>query len=815
MGYLHFAQILSPMTRYAVLILTLTVFSSLSFGHNPAKRVQAVRTQQQPVVDGLLTESEWQEAAPVLDFLQYDPHEGGIPTELTSVRILYDDNALYVGVICYDSRPELLVHQLTRRDRPTEADRFTVQIDSYHDHHTAFVFSVNVSGVQSDGFLSQGGVLYDNTWDAVWAVATKTHPDGWSAEFEIPYSAFRFTELDDEEYEWGINFRRYIGRKRETVEWVMVPRSETLLIPKWGHLTGVRDIQPPLHLNLLPFISGRTTFPPGGDTRHDGEVGIDLKYGISRDFTLDAAINPDYGQVEVDQAILNLTVFESRFPEKRPFFIEGSHFFSFGTAIDNTSLPLFFSRRIGKRPGAFIPVSPDSVDVPVTTTILGAAKLSGHSASGLALGIVSAVTEREEALLVSRNRSRVTVEPRASYNALRVRQDLSGNSWVGGMATLTAREDSLAAVSGGVDWSVRAGEGVFAIDGHVAGTRASRNSRRNGAAGKVLLSRLKADHWFYTTSYDFFTRNFDPNDIGFFAQPRDHGGYVQLLYRENFAGGMFRRYVLAFNPEYRWNWDGVLTHAAVHTSMAGEYRNFWLSEITYSHKAPAYDDQERGLVGTYRRPATHVGKIYLLTDERQSVSGSITTAVEVDAKRKRMVSALLGLKVRPAAWVELQPLMYYQRTRGEETGVFSGGTIVRDPTERYSLFATRDFDEVDVALRGIVTFTRSLSLQFYSQVLLARGRYTDFRQLTSSTVLDPVSLPGDPTRYDFNLITFNANVLLRWEYLPGSALYLVWTQGRFDYSQDYFTGFKQRFGDTFSLPHEDVLLLKVSYYLPL
>lgn len=229
------------------------------------KSVRATRVPQAPVIDGTVSDSMWKNAAPVLDFTQFDPDEGALPTEVTSVRVLYDDHALYVGVICYDSHPAQIVQQLTRRDRASEADRISVIIDSYYDRKTAFVFSTNVSGVQTDGILSQDGMVYDITWDAVWTVRTKIFLDGWSAEFEIPFSALRFSRVDSEANVWGINFRRYISRKRETDEWVMVPRKAVTpgtysSVSQMGQLAGLQEIDPPLNLTFIPYISGKVDF---------------------------------------------------------------------------------------------------------------------------------------------------------------------------------------------------------------------------------------------------------------------------------------------------------------------------------------------------------------------------------------------------------------------------------------------------------------------------------------------------------------------------------------------------------------------------
>lgn len=802
------------------MVIAMLVFISFSFAGTSSKSITAARTLRPPVIDGILDEIQWQSAGAVLDFTQFDPVEGALPTEVTSIRILYNDNALYVGVICYDSHPELLIHQLTRRDRTSEAERFSVQIDSYHDHQTAFVFSTNINGVQSDGVLSQDGRVYDITWDAVWKVKTESHLDGWSAEFEIPYNALRFSERQSDELEWGINFRRYISRKHETDEWVMVPRSEQLLISRWGHLNGMHSISPPLHLDIAPYVSSTSTFKSGStDTDQKFLAGMDVKYGITRDFTLDATVNPDFGQVEVDQAVLNLTVFETRYPEKRPFFVEGSQLFAFGTGIDNSSLQLFFSRRIGKRPTGTVAVpelpGAELTENPLVTTILGAAKISGRSRGGLSLGAVTAATDEERAVIQfpSGRSSSIRIEPRGIYNVVRLKQDFEGDSWVGGIATMVSRDNVLPALSGGVDWNVRFGDRRYTADGYIASARSTGSgATSDGTAGRLLVSKVAAEHWFYTTSYDYASRFFNSNDIGFFAQPHDHGGYIQLLYRENFASGLFRRYSTALNPEYRWNWDGVLTHAVLNSELNGDFVNFWFGRFLYTYDHPASDDAERGIIGTYKRPAGHSFQLFVRTDERKAVSASILGVYSFDVKEKQSLFTQFGITLRPAPWMEFTPALFFARVRNEEAWVFPYGSIPSVTGSSTSVFGDRDVDQVDLSLRGIVTFSRNFSFQFFTQVLHARGRYTNYRRLVGSTEFLPHHKPLiDP---DFNQITFNANALLRWEYLPGSTIFLVWTQGRFDDSGIYAAGFGKRFGNAFSLPHLDVLLLKVSYWLP-
>ncbi len=796
---------------------------SLSAAGERAKSIRAARVERAPEIDGVLAESEWQTASPVLDFTQYDPDEGAPPTELTSVRILYDDHALYIGAICYDAHPELIVHQLSRRDRSTEADRFALMIDSYADRQSAFFFSVNVSGVQSDGIMTQAGIIYDNSWDEVWRVETNTYIDGWSAEFRIPFNALRFATDDPEAMTWGINFRRVIARKRETVEWVMVPRSEQLQIPFWGTLSGLEVVDPPMHLDIVPYASGTLLqwSPSSGhasSTETDVLAGVDVKYGLSRNYTLDATINPDFGQVEVDQAVLNLTVFETLYPEKRPFFVEGAQFFTFGSSFDNTPLSLFFSRRIGRQPSGTFTVPPGGliVENPAVTTILGAAKLSGRSSGGLAMGALAAVTDCEFATVrdAPGTETSTETEPRASYNAVRLRQDYADGTWFGGMATLSGKDGRQPALSGGVDWSYRVGDNLHALEGYVAGARPSFGSDA-GTAGRLLFSRISAEHWLYAGSYSFATRGFDPNDIGFFAQPHDQGGYAQLVYRENYATGIARRYAISVVPEARWNWEGIRTLAQIDLAPTVELQNFWRVGVTAIGRLPAYDDAERGVVGLYRKPTGGSVTLSVFSDQRKAVSGSLAVGYDADALNKESVLGLLQVSWRPAAWLELNPGVYYQRIRTDETGAFVSGTIatVTDNAGTYSLFGDRDLDQLDLSLRGIVTFTRTLSLQMYLQSLVARGSYLNYRALVGPEEFVPAAVA--PGTYDFNAVYFNANILLRWEYLPGSTVYLVWTQSRYDAISDVVPDVGDRLGDIPSIPHDDVFLLKISYWFSL
>lgn len=386
------------------------------------------------------------------------------------------------------------------------------------------------------------------------------------------------------------------------------------------------------------------------------------------------------------------------------------------------------------------------------------------------------------------------------------------------MATLASHQAQRPGLTAGVDWNLRFDDGGYTFDGYVAGARSSGTTGRDGAASRLLFSRIAGEHWLYVASADFATQYFNPNDMGYFARPPDRGGYLQVLYRENFAEGIFRRYSLSIVPESRWNWDGIRTFGQLEAIASADFKNFWRSTCVYRRIGSSYEDEERGIIGLRKRPAANAFQLQVKSDDRKDVSATVTGLYETDELQKQSLIGSVALTLRPGSWVELTPTLYYQRTRKELAWVFP--TTVSDPAVGpggFSVFGDRDLDEVDLGLRGIATFSRTLSLQWFAQVLLARGRYANYKRTLNSSTLVPYDYPSHPGFYnhDFNEATLNANLLLRWEYLPGSTFYLVWTQSRYGDAALYSRGFGGRFGDTFSLPQENVLLAKMSYLLPL
>ena len=426
----------------------------------------AVRASHPPIIDGLDTDAMWQGVPRITGFRLFDPTEDADPPFATEARISYDDANLYVFVRAFDPRPDSILALLSRRDVKTASDQIKVMIDSYHDRRTGYEFAVNPAGVKRD-FYTFDDSEEDLSWDAVWDVATRIDSLGWTAEFRIPLSQLRYPSASD--HQFGIMIVRDIARRNERVSWPLLRRSKPGIASQFADVGGFVGLSSPRRIEISPYALTRNQSAvrsTGYARTQQATMGADIKYGITSNLTLDATVNPDFGQVEADPATLNLTAFETFLTEQRPFFLEGTGIFQFG----NDPTAIFYSRRIGRAPQLSGLVTDENADVPGASRILGAGKLTGRLTDGTSLGVLGAFTERT-------NVGSTTIEPATTYGMARATRDFrGGESALGVVATTVHRSLDPAtdpylrsdALTAGIDGRHRFANGMISLRGSLA-----------------------------------------------------------------------------------------------------------------------------------------------------------------------------------------------------------------------------------------------------------------------------------------------------------------------------------------------------------
>jgi hypothetical protein len=721
-----------------------------------------------PEIDGKLDDAAWVLADPITEFTQRDPDEGQPATERTEVRVLYDDGALFVGIRAYDSEPDKIVGQLTRRDRHSSSDWLIVSIDSYYDRRTAFMFAVNPSGVERDEYLFDD-TRGDDSWNAVWEVATSVDEQGWVAEFRIPFSQLRFSKASQQT--WGFNVERVIQRKNERVMWKPIARDASGWVSEFGDLQGIEGIEPPRRLELLPYLVAQEALTPSqpdnpfetGSSFH-GTLGGDLRFGITNSLTLNLTVNPDFGQVEADPSVVNLSAFETFFSERRPFFLEGASIFDFSLSGGGGSEQLFYSRRIGRNPQGSADSRGGYVQSPFNTTIIAAGKLSGKSANGWSVGALEAVTAEEQALVVDSEglRHNDVIEPLTNYGVVRVQKDFNaGQSAFGGMFTsvnrrITPNVLSLrsSAQAGGVDGRHRFWGGDWEIEGQLLGSRVAgsplaiaetqTSSARffqrpdaehldfdptrtslSGTSGAFGFAKIGGGHWRGSLNTYWVSPGFEVNDVGFLRQADIVRNSLWIGYREFEPGKFLRRYGINLNA---WNFN---TFGGERTATGGNINgnftllNYWggWGGINREVSATSTNVLRGGPSMLYPNSLNWWAGFF--SDSRKPIFFEIGTWQWMDEARSNAGGYFLEFVWRPTANVRLALGPEYDRTHDDWQFVTTEEALGAPQ------FLMGVLDQKTVALTTRIewTFTPNLSLQLYAQPFVSSGDYTGFKRV--------------------------------------------------------------------------------------
>lgn len=779
----------------SALILSLLLAPSIAIAQNAPRTdsvsrrvVQAVRRNGPITIDGKLDDAAWSAAQPTSNFTQSYPNPGAAPVDPTEVRVLYDDQALYVGIRMHDSHPDSIAAQLARRDASgIYSDWAHLIIDSYRDRRTAFRFSVNPKGVKKDVYTSDDGAE-DANWDAVWDVATLVDSGGWNAEYRIPLSQVRFGgAAKGVERVWGFQVMRDIARRQGRDSWSPWDRRMGAgFVSRFGDLRGLVDIPQPSRLEVLPYVSAKATRAPGDasdpffhKTDFKPNVGGDLKYGLPGGLTLSATINPDFGQVEVDPSVVNLTAFETFFPEKRPFFLEGADVFNFGqvrTFNDYGSQRYFYSRRIGRSPQLFPNV--DGLvfaDVPNETTIAAAAKVSGK-VRGWTLGLIDGVTPEEKADIELDNGDRSTspVEPFTNYFAGRAKRDFrNGQSVIGGMVTSTVRsvdDDAFnpflrkSATFGGLDYEHSFANRGWVTSGYLAGSHVT------GSKEAIASTQLNSSHYYQRPDADYIEFNPDRTSldghIGEVALEKNGGLHGSLAYKEvspglelndmgfqgrgdyralsilngyqqDKAGKNFRDYLVYWYANQTWNFGGTSILRSVAGGLQGTLSNFWYTGINWGYNPTYYNDRfTRGGPEALVPSGGYLG-FDVSSDSRKPVVLGGGFQYSSDESGSRSPYAYFNLSWRPTSSVSIR--FNPNWSGGMQTGQFVrsvGDPLAESTFGRRYVFANIHQTTIAMDTRVEWTFTPTLSLQMYAQPFVATGRYDEFKEFETPRTYD-------------------------------------------------------------------------------
>ena len=814
-------------------------------------------------VDGRLDEAAWASAAPAGDFVQQSPNDGRPATELTEARVLFDGEAIYVGMRMHDPHPDSILAQLTRRDQGSESDGARVFIDSYNDRRTAFVFGLNPRGVKDDFLRYNDGEGIDSDWDAVWDGAARVDSAGWTAEFRIPLSQLRFNAATvNAGGRWGLNFRRYLARRGEVDFWAPISPNSNAFVSLFGELEGLQGLRQAHRLEVMPYVSSKLDHLPTADRNHfagastfAGGMGADLKAGLPGGLTLSATINPDFGQVEVDPAVVNLSAFETFFPERRPFFVEGADIFQFGNLNTFNSYgftQFFYSRRIGRQPQGAIRLDDVAEEhAPDATTILGAGKVSGK-VGGWSIGLMDAVTNRESGdyRTSAGVDGQYPVEPLSNYFVGRVRRDFNkGATVLGGMMTGVGRDlrgnefDPYLrsrAWMGGIDGSHSWGNRDWTLSGYVAGTRVSGSAdaiARTQRAPAHYYNRPDADYleydpartslaghdaglsishsgsWDGSATYVEVSPGFETNDIGFMNRG-DYRAFSTFLGRRmNKPTGPFRSRTMYIYHNAAWNFGGDVIFDGIGSGLQAGWKNFWYTSLSATVNLPRFDDRSTRGGPVIRRAGGWNLNLNASTDGRKPVSFDGYAGTSSNGDGGWSHNGGLSLNYRPTSSVRLSvgPNLSRSRNPAQWVDTQSDETATATYGNRY-VFATVDATELSMDTRVDWTFTPTLSLQLFAQPFVSSNRFHDYRSLARprSFDFDPYATTRDD---DFTFGSLRGNAVLRWEYRPGSTVFFVWQQDRNGVSADGRFRLGDSFNDVFDRQSRNVFLIKATYWL--
>jgi hypothetical protein len=840
-------------------------------------------------LDGSIDEAVWSTVAWSGDFIQYQPDEGKAPYQPTQFKILQDDKYLYFAARAFDQQPDSIIERLSRRDE-FPGDWIEINIDSYHDLRSAFSFTLSVSGVKGDEFISENGNHWDDSWNPIWDLVTHIDSLGWTAEARIPFSQLRYGNQADPV--WGIQVQRRIFRKEERSTWQSIPQNSGGWVSEFGELRGLQSLPDKKQVELAPYVLAQTERyePEAGNPYADGtdskvNVGLDGKIAVTRDMIVDFTINPDFGQVEADPGALRLDGYEIFFDEKRPFFIENRNLFDYqltgsqaGGQYDQDQL--FYSRRIGGTPH----IVPETADgeyskIPDFTSIVGAGKFSGKTKKGVSIGLLECLTKNEYAKISDGVHTREElVEPLTNYFVARGIKDYNkGNTVVGGIFSAVNRKEGLpqlhdAAYSGALDylhywknrwWFFNAKLMISRVEGS---TEAISNTQQSfvhlfqradadyvdfdstrtslmGTGGTLKIGKFGGKQTAaggilkFESGITWRSPELELNDIGFLGTTDEINHFTWIGYQFQKPFSIFRNAQLNYNHWARWDFGGRFTYLQFNTNVHGWFKNNWMVGGGFDwNPLEISNNALRGASALRKLPGYGIS-VNVQSDERgQVVVGVNWNGGHGYQKAVQYQSVGTTIQFQPSDALQFSLAPSYSRTMRKQDQFVDN---VSYEGQTRSIVSHVDNQTFSLVTRLNYYITPDLSIQYYGEPFIFRAKYNNY-----GYVKDPLNKSFDDRFHvfaeneiqisgnqatvdengdgqedysfstpDLNYIQFRSNLVLRWEYVPGSELYLVWSQGILPNAYDDFSTplLKSLFTNVFDEQPHNIFLVKVSY----
>jgi hypothetical protein len=802
--------------RFLSALVIICFYGYSSYASTAKKNIQqafTVRTNQAPVVDGIIEPEIWGLAEPIQEFVQYDPVFAIRPSQATEVRILYDDHSLYIAARLYDSSPDSILRQLGVRNSTPNADAFGIRFDTYNNQLDAYTFEVYASGVQRDHRRA------DPTYDGVWESAVRIDEKGWVVEMRIPYSALRFPATDCQT--WGLQIYRNIRRHREMNQWALEEKNVSNRQIYWGQLSGICNIEAPLRLSLIPYISmGSSHYPHGvaGVNNYSGSFGggVDLNYGINESFSFDMTLMPDFSQVPSDNQVKNLSAFETVHGEHRPFFKENMDLFQRGD--------LFYSRRIGGRPvgfsraGASLEEGEVIRENPGQSRLVNAMKLSGRTSNGLGVGVFNAITGNTYATIETPEGldRKVETDPTTNYSILVFDQALANNSSVYLINTNVLR-------SGNFRHANVTGAGATVVDNtntwqvHLAGAfnqiyekdpeKENVFNVNLGSRYNIALSKIKGNFQL-TINRNAINPGFNDNDMGLTHRNNETSDNVNLVYHVFEPFWIMRnwRNQIRFQNQARYN-DYKIENTYLEYNTSGTTLKYLhLSNGLYVHPMERFDYYEPRTSGrVFIRPKGMGGWASLSSDYRKPFALDLnimySSYSEFDNK---------SFSYRIAPRFRLNDQLAFVHSLRVNLSQNEFGFAGRSNNQ--VIFGNRDVTTLENTLTSDYIVTNDIYFSFRLRQYWSKGEYERFHVLQENGRLQREQYNFSQNK-DFNFNSFNIDLVFTWLFAPGSSLNLVWKNAILHDQNGIVNNYRENFGMLFDSPQYNSLSLKVLYYL--